>query len=73
MTHGFRTQAEYYLRLAELAEASEEKARLVSVACTWHRLAQELDLHDAQVRDAEPKRLILKPVTPDHQWQRSEH
>jgi hypothetical protein len=55
MTHGFRTQAEYYLRLAELAEAPEEKARLVSVACTWHRLAQELDLHDAQSRDGGSK------------------
>jgi hypothetical protein len=51
MPHGFRTQAEYYLRLAELAEAPEEKARLVSVACAWHRLAQELDLGHSQNKD----------------------
>jgi hypothetical protein len=55
MPHGFRTQAEYYLRLAELAGTPEEKARLVSVACRWHRLAQQLDLHDAQVRDGGTK------------------
>jgi len=55
MPHRFRAHAEYYLRLAELADTPEDKARLTSMACSWHRLAQELDLHDAQVRDANAK------------------
>jgi hypothetical protein len=44
MTNRFRTQAEYYFRLAELANVPQDKAQLVAMACTWHQLAQELDL-----------------------------
>jgi hypothetical protein len=42
----FRTQAEYYLRLAQAADAPEDKAQLVSMAYAWHRLGQEFDLRD---------------------------
>ena len=47
MPHRFRSQAEYYLRLAQVVDAPEDKAQLVSMGCAWHRLGQELDLRDA--------------------------
>jgi hypothetical protein len=47
MEHSFRTQAEYFLRLAHVADAPEDKAKLVSMGCAWHRLGQELDLRHA--------------------------
>jgi hypothetical protein len=46
MPNRFRTQSEYYLRLAQAADAPEDKAQLASVGCAWHRLGQELDLRD---------------------------
>jgi hypothetical protein len=46
MPHRFRTQAEYYLRLAQVADTPADKAQLVSMACAWHQLGQELDLRD---------------------------
>jgi TPR repeat protein len=46
MPYWFRTQAEYYLRLAQVAGTPEDKAQLFSIACAWHRLGQELDLRD---------------------------
>jgi hypothetical protein len=48
MQDRFRTQAEYYLRLAELAESPQDRAELVEMACAWHSLAQNLDLRRAQ-------------------------
>jgi hypothetical protein len=42
----FRTQAEYWLRLAHVADAEEDKAQLFSMACAWHRLGQKLHLRD---------------------------
>jgi hypothetical protein len=56
MTNRFRTQAEYYLRLAELADGPEDKARLMSMACSWHRLAQELDLRQPKPPQDTPDR-----------------
>jgi hypothetical protein len=37
----FHTQAEYYLQLAELAVSPEDRVQLITIACEWHRLAQE--------------------------------
>jgi len=48
MQDRFRTQAEYYLRLAEFAETPDDRAQFLEMACAWHRLAQNLDLRRAQ-------------------------
>jgi hypothetical protein len=50
MTNRFRTQAEYYFRLAELTNAPQDKAQLVAMACTWYQPAQELDVGVALLR-----------------------
>jgi hypothetical protein len=50
MSQRFRTQAQYYLRLAELAVAPEDKAQFLNMACAWHRLAQELDMRQSTLR-----------------------
>jgi hypothetical protein len=50
MPQRFRTQAEYYLRLAELADAPEDKAQFLNMACAWHRLTQELDMRQSTLR-----------------------
>jgi hypothetical protein len=54
MPRRFHAQAEYYLRLARIVGAPADKAQLFSMACAWHRLSQELDLHDACAEDGEP-------------------
>jgi hypothetical protein len=40
----FRSQAEYCLRLAELASSPAEKAQLITIACAWHKLAQKTEI-----------------------------
>jgi hypothetical protein len=56
MPQRFRTQAEYYLRLAELADAPEDKAQFLSMACAWHRLTQELDMRQSTLHPREDGR-----------------
>ena len=51
MPYRFGTQAEYYLRLAQVAYTPADKAQLLSMACAWHQLGQELDLRDEQDRE----------------------
>ena len=51
MPYRFGTQAEYYLRLAQVAYTPADKAQLLWMACAWHQLGQELDLRDERDGD----------------------
>ena len=55
----FRSQAEYCLRLAELASSPAEKAQLITIACAWHKLAQKTEIQRLGAR-----RLSTRPFRP---------
>jgi hypothetical protein len=40
----FRTQAEYYLQLAELAVSPEDRVQLITIACVWHSWPRKIDV-----------------------------